>query len=186
MQITETRFQGLFVIQPSVFEDQRGYFYESYNRKVFEHAGIEVNFVQDNQSKSNYGVVRGLHYQLNPMAQAKLVRVLEGAVQDVVVDIREESPTFGEFYSIELSAENKTQLFIPRGFAHGFAVLSETAVFFYKCDNFYSKEHEAGIAYNDPALGIDWKLPQDEIILSPKDAELPTFANCKNNFRFEK
>jgi len=185
MQITETRFPGLFVIQPSVFEDQRGYFYESYNRKVFTHAGIDVQFVQDNQSKSNYGVIRGLHYQLNPMAQAKLVRVLEGKVQDVVVDIRKGSPTYGESYSIELSAENKTQLFIPRGFAHGFAVLSESAVFFYKCDNFYSKEHEAGIAYDDPALAIEWKLSDEVISLSEKDGQLPALADCRNNFNFQ-
>ena len=182
MQMEETAFPGLYVVKPTVFEDHRGYFYESYNEKVFEKAGLPIRFVQDNQSRSGYGVVRGLHYQVNPMAQAKLVRVIEGRVLDVVVDIRKGSPTFGKHFALELSADNYLQLFIPRGFAHGFSVLTENATFSYKCDNFYSREHESGIRFDDPGLGIDWGLPQADIILSDKDRELPLLAGCRNNF----
>jgi dTDP-4-dehydrorhamnose 3,5-epimerase len=185
MEILTTKFPGLMIVKPSVFEDHRGYFFESYNQKDFQSKGIQTIFVQDNQSKSGYGVLRGLHYQLNPEAQAKLVRVIEGKVLDVVVDIRVGSPTFGQSYSIELSAENKMQLLIPRGFAHGFSVLSETAVFYYKCDNYYNKDAEAGIIFNDPALNIDWQLPEGDMILSDKDRQLPLLKDCRNNFTFQ-
>lgn len=184
MPFLETGFDGLKVFEPRVFADSRGYFFESYNREVFKQAGIDTEFVQDNESQSSKGVIRGLHYQLNPMAQAKLVRVLDGEVLDVVVDIRVGSPTYGKHYSIILSAENKKQLFIPRGFAHGFSVLSETCVFFYKCDNFYSKEHEAGVLYNDPALSIDWKVDAANALVSDKDRLQPLFSACSNNFIF--
>jgi dTDP-4-dehydrorhamnose 3,5-epimerase len=168
-----TPFPGLLVFEPKVFEDARGYFFESFNAKVFLEAGIEEPFVQDNQAKSVYGVVRGLHYQVPPFAQAKLVRCLEGQVLDVVVDIRPESPMYGRSYSILLSAENRRQLYVPRGFAHGYAVLSETAVFFYKCDNYYSKAHEGGVLWNDPALAIDWRVSLEQAILSEKDLVQP-------------
>lgn len=173
MPFKETGIEGLLIFEPRVFEDKRGYFFESFNKRLFEEAGIHADFVQDNQALSGYGVLRGLHYQIEPMAQAKLVRVLEGRVLDVAVDLREGSPTYGQHFSIELSAENKLQLYIPRGFAHGYAVLSERAVFFYKCDNYYSPEHEGGIRFDDPALGIDWQLPPEAIILSEKDSRLP-------------
>jgi dTDP-4-dehydrorhamnose 3,5-epimerase len=185
MEILTTKFPGLMIVKPGVFEDHRGYFFESYNQKDFQSKGIQTIFVQDNQSKSGYGVLRGLHYQLNPEAQAKLVRVIEGKVLDVVVDIRVGSPTFGQSYSIELSAENKMQLLIPRGFAHGFSVLSETAVFYYKCDNYYNKDAEAGIIFNDPALNIDWQLPEGDMILSDKDRQLSLLKDCRNNFTFQ-
>ena len=159
MPFIQTNIPGLIVFEPKIFEDSRGYFFESFNLQTFKAAGIEINFVQDNQSSSQYGVIRGLHYQLNPYAQAKLIRVLAGRILDVAVDIRKGSPTYGESFSIELSAENKKQLFIPVGFAHGFSVLSEQAEVFYKCDEFYNKESEGGIMYNDPSLNIDWKIP---------------------------
>lgn len=184
MTIELTHIPGLIIIHPTVFSDDRGYFFESYNSDQFKEAGIDVQFVQDNQSKSVYGVLRGLHYQLNPFAQAKLVRVLDGKVLDVVVDIRKDSPTYGSKFSIELSGENKKQLFIPRGFAHGFTVLSKTAVFYYKCDNFYSKESEAGIRFDDPDLNIDWQIQSKDAILSEKDRILPGIKDCKNNFNF--
>lgn len=177
MPIIETALPGLKIIEPRVFEDERGYFYEAYNQRVFEEIGIHANFVQDNQARSTYGVLRGLHYQIGEYAQAKLVRVIDGEVLDVVVDIRKDSPTYGRWLSIRLSAENKRQVFVPRGFAHGYAVLSPTAEFFYKCDNFYSKEHEGGIRYDDPRIGIDWQLPPDKIILSEKDKMLPGFES---------
>lgn len=176
MSIIETPIKGLKIIEPRVFGDDRGYFFESYNEKTFKEAGIENVFVQDNQSRSVFGVLRGLHYQVPPFAQAKLVRVVEGKVLDVAVDIRPDSETYGEWFSIVLSAENKKQLFIPRGFAHGFLVLSETAEFFYKCDNFYSKESEGGLLYNDPKLKIDWQIDLEKILLSEKDAILPEFG----------
>lgn len=182
MPFIDTPIPGLFIFEPKVFEDARGYFFESFNTNVFAEKHLEEAFVQDNQSKSSYGVLRGLHYQLNPFSQAKLVRVISGEVLDVVVDIRNGSPTYGKHFSIILSADNKQQLYIPRGFAHGFVVLSETAEFFYKCDNFYSKEHDAGIIYNDPSLKIDWKLKHDEILVSEKDKNLPEFKSSKNNF----
>lgn len=179
MQIRETKLKGCFIIEPTVFNDDRGYFFESFNTKRFNEAiGQTVNFVQDNQSFSTRGVVRALHYQVGTSAQAKLVRVLSGTVLDVAVDLRPGSPTFGQHIAIELSADNKKQLFIPRGFAHGFSVLSETAEFFYKCDNFYNKEAEGGIIYNDPELHIDWQLSVDEIKVSEKDLELPTLQNA--------
>lgn len=182
MKVIKTEFEGLFVIEPKVFEDERGYFYESYNRIKLKEQGIDIDFVQDNQSKSNYGVTRGLHYQLNPKAQTKFVRVLQGSIYDVAVDIRKNSPTYGKWFGIALSAENKKQLFIPKGFAHGFSVLSEEAVVFYKCDEFYSPEHERGIMYNDPFLNIDWKVPASKVILSAKDTKHPLFDLADNNF----
>lgn len=184
MQITTTHLPDLKILEPRVFEDSRGYFFESYNEATFKHNGIGFEFVQDNQSSSSYGVIRGLHYQLPPHAQTKLVRVLYGTILDVVLDIRQGSPTFGQHYSIELSAENKKQLLVPRGFAHGFSVLSEKAVVLYKCDGFYNKESDAGILYNDPALNIDWKIPADKAIVSEKDQVLPLFKDCRNTFTY--
>ncbi|MCF8714894.1 dTDP-4-dehydrorhamnose 3,5-epimerase [Joostella atrarenae] len=180
MEITETKLKGCFVIKPRVFEDERGYFFESFNNNQFNKAiGEKINFVQDNQSFSRKGVVRALHYQLGEHAQAKLVRVLQGAVLDVAVDIRKGSETFGEYVAVELSAENKKQLFIPRGFAHGFVALSDTAEFFYKCDNYYNKEAEGGIIYNDSSINIDWVLDKEELLLSPKDIVLPELKNAR-------
>ena len=169
----ETGIKDLWVIEPKLFEDDRGYFYEVFNRNTFEkQTGLAVDFVQDNESKSTKGVLRGLHYQKDEHAQAKLVRVIEGEVQDVAVDLREGSPTYGKHFSINLSAENKLQLFVPRGFAHGFLVLSETAVFAYKCDNYYNKASEGGCRYDCPTIGIDWQLEGDNLLLSEKDLEL--------------
>ncbi len=185
MKITETSLPGLLVLQPKILEDKRGYFYESYNAKAFEEYGISSKFVQDNQARSGYGVIRGLHYQLNPYAQAKLIRVISGEILDVVVDIREGSPTFGQSEQVLLDAVKKTQLLVPKGFAHGYAVLSETAEIFYKCDHFYVPESEAGIYYKDPALGIDWGIPEKDTIVSEKDANLPVLADSKHNFVFE-
>lgn len=173
MAFIQTPIDGLVIFEPTVYYDERGYFFESYNRRVWAEAGIGAEFVQANQARSTRGVLRGLHYQVEPMAQAKLVRVVEGEVLDVVVDIRERSDTFGRWYSVRLSAENKRQLFVPRGFAHGYLVLSEAAEFVYKCDNFYSKAHEGGIRYNDPALAIDWEFDLSNIIVSEKDKLLP-------------
>lgn len=186
MKITETHISGLFVIEPKVFEDRRGYFFEAYNKRHMEEAGIQLKFVQDNQSKSDYGVIRGLHYQLNPKAQTKLVRVLEGTIYDVAVDVRQGSPTFGEWFGLEISAENRKQLLIPKGFAHGFSVQSKTAIVFYKCDELYAPEQDAGIIYNDNKLEIDWGIPSDKILLSEKDRKLPSFKEAKNNFQFSK
>jgi len=185
MNFIKTDFPGLIIIEPIVFDDSRGYFFESYSESVFAANGITYKFVQDNQSKSAYGVIRGLHYQLNPHAQTKLIRVLTGKILDVVVDIRTGSPTYGKAFTIELSADNNKQLLIPKGFAHGFSVLSQTAAIIYKCDAFYSKESEAGIYYNDAALQIDWQIPKDKAIISDKDQQHPSLANCKNNFVFE-
>jgi|SRR5690606_20078252 len=176
MNVKETKLKGCFIIEPKVFEDERGYFYESYNEKTFSDAiGHEVKFVQDNESFSTKGVLRGLHYQTDNYAQAKLVRVIKGSVLDVAVDIRKASETYGQYVSIELSEENKKQLFIPRGFAHGFVVLSDTAIFSYKCDNFYNRESESGIIFNDKDLNIDWRLTEEALILSEKDLQLPGF-----------
>ena len=158
MKVIQTGIDGLYILEPRVFEDTRGYFFESYNKTVFEAAGLFYDFVQDNQSKSSYGTVRGLHFQKGEHAQAKLVRVLEGVVLDVAVDLRRASPTYGKHVAVELSGENKLMMIIPRGFAHGFSVLSETAVFAYKCDNFYCKESEGGIRFDDPTLAIDWRI----------------------------
>ncbi len=169
MNFIKTNIDGVIIVEPRVFEDARGYFFESYNEDEFVKNGITNKFVQDNQSKSSFGVIRGLHCQLGEHAQAKLVRVLEGKVLDVAVDVRRNSPTFGKHVAVELSAENKRQLFIPRGFLHGFSVLSDTAVFAYKCDNLYCKDSEFGIRYDDPEIGIDWKIPLDKVITSEKD-----------------
>ena len=180
MPFLTTPIPGLLIFEPRIFPDERGYFYESYNQRTWEEAGIQINFVQDNQARSTLGVLRGLHYQVGEMAQAKLVRVLDGEVLDIVVDIREGSATYGQWYGIRLSAENKRQLLVPRGFAHGYIVLSETAEFFYKCDNFYSKAHEGGIRYDDPALQIDWEFDLSEVIVAEKDLALPYFgAHCR-------
>lgn len=169
MKITATAIEGVIILEPEVFGDERGYFFESFSQQEFEEKVCKTAFVQDNESSSRYGVLRGLHFQKPPHAQAKLVRVVKGRVLDIAVDIRKGSPTFAHHVSIELSAENKRQLFIPRGFAHGFAVLSDEAVFQYKCDNYYAPGSEGGILWNDPALGIDWKLPAKDVILSEKD-----------------
>ena len=169
MNFIKTDIEGVVIVEPRVFEDERGYFFESYNEAEFVANGITNKFVQDNQSKSSYGVIRGLHCQLGEHAQAKLVRVLEGKVLDVAVDIRKGSPTFGKHVAVELSAENKRQLFIPRGFLHGFSVLSETAVFAYKCDNLYCKSAEFGIRYDDEEIGINWQVPADKVVTSEKD-----------------
>ncbi|MEO6758408.1 MAG: dTDP-4-dehydrorhamnose 3,5-epimerase [Saprospiraceae bacterium] len=176
MPFQTTPIPDLLVFEPNVLHDERGYFYESYNRRSWEAAGVQVDFVQDNQARSIQGVLRGLHYQVGDMAQAKLVRVIEGAVLDVAVDLRENSATYGQWYSIELSAENKRQLFVPRGFAHGYLVLSETAEFFYKCDNFYSKAHEGGIRFDDPQLDINWGFDLARVLVSEKDLGLPGFG----------
>jgi dTDP-4-dehydrorhamnose 3,5-epimerase len=173
MSFFPTPIEGLIVFEPAVFSDERGYFFESYNRRTWEQAGIQCDFVQDNQARSTRGVLRGLHYQSGEMAQAKLVRVVEGEVLDVAVDLRPDSATYGQWYGIRLSAENKKQLFVPRGFAHGYLVLSETAEFAYKCDNFYSKAHEGGLRYDDPKVGIDWGFDLSQVIVSEKDKELP-------------
>ena len=176
MKVKSTPLKNCYIIEPTVFEDDRGYFYEKFNEQKFEQlTGMNGHFVQDNVSKSSYGVLRGLHLQKGDMAQAKLVSCLEGRVWDVAVDLREDSPTFGQWFGVELSAENRLQFYIPRGFAHGFSVLSSTAVFAYKCDNFYNKESEGGIIWNDAELGIDWKLPISDIILSEKDKVQKTF-----------
>ena len=175
MNRVETGFDGLFVLEPKVFGDQRGYFLESYNEKKFHELGIKNTFIQDNESLSSFGTLRGLHFQKGEFAQAKLVRVVSGSVLDVVVDIRKESKTFGKTFSCELSAENKKMMMIPRGFAHGFVVLSETAVFQYKCDNLYSPANEGGIRFDDPTLSIDWRVQADKVLLSEKDLKLPLF-----------
>jgi dTDP-4-dehydrorhamnose 3,5-epimerase len=185
MPFLETTIPGLFVFEPKVFEDSRGYFFESYNENIFRQQGIELQFVQDNQSSSSFGVIRGLHYQLPPYAQTKLVRVLSGLILDVAVDIRKGSPTYGQHFSVELSAENKKQLFIPKGFAHGFSVLSKKAEVLYKCDEFYNKESEAGIIYNDEQLGINWEISSEQAVISDKDILLPLFVDCINHFVFE-
>ena len=182
MPFTETHISGVWLFEPRVFEDSRGYFFEAYNETVFREAGLDLTFVQDNQSKSSFGVIRGLHYQLNPYAQTKLVRVLEGKILDVAVDLRRGSATYGQHIAVELSAENKKQLLIPAGFAHGFSVISESATVLYKCDAFYNKESEAGVIFNDPALRIDWQIPTGREIVSDKDKALPPLAHCRNNF----
>jgi dTDP-4-dehydrorhamnose 3,5-epimerase len=173
MNIIETEIQGVYIIEPKVFGDSRGYFFESYSRRDFEAKVGPVEFVQDNESKSCYGVVRGLHFQKPPHAQAKLVRVVKGKVLDVAVDLRKDSPTYGRHVSVELSEDNRRQVFIPKGFAHGFSVLSEEAVFQYKCDDYYAPETECAIAWNDPELNIDWRIPADQVILSEKDKRHP-------------
>lgn len=176
MKIKETPLKDCYIVEPTIFEDERGYFYEKFNEQKFEElTGRNGHFVQDNISKSTYGVLRGLHLQKGEHAQAKLVSCLEGSVWDVAVDLREDSPSFGKWFGIELTEENKLQFYVPRGFAHGFSVLSETAIFAYKCDNFYNKASESGIMYNDEELKIDWKLPLDKVLISEKDQVLPLF-----------
>ena len=176
MKIFKTPLDGCIVLFPTLFSDDRGSFYEAYKKTILDDIlGYKLEFVQDNESFSSKGVLRGLHFQKGVYAQAKLVRVVQGAVLDVAVDLRLKSPTYGQHFSIELSSENKKQLFIPRGFAHGFVVLSDTALFSYKCDNYYNKASESGIIYNDPTLNIDWKLPDEQLQLSKKDLELPQF-----------
>ncbi len=182
MEIIKTPISDLLIIKPRVFADARGFFCETYNEKNFLEAGIDLHFCQDNQSKSSYGVIRGLHYQLNPQSQSKLVSVVQGSVWDVAVDLRASSPTFGQWYGVELSEENHLQFLIPQGFAHGFSVLTETAVFSYKCDNFYSPVLERGIMYNDPALAIDWKIPADKAVISDKDLKHRLFSDADKNF----
>jgi dTDP-4-dehydrorhamnose 3,5-epimerase len=184
MPFLKTDFPGLMIFEPKVFEDSRGYFFESFNEQTCKANGIDIKFVQDNQAKSSFGVIRGLHYQLAPYSQTKFIRVLTGSIIDAVVDLRKGSPTFGKSFSIELNATNHLQLLVPKGFAHGYSVISETAEVFYKCDAFYHKEAEAGIMFNDPALNIDWKIPADQQIISEKDQLYPTLANCVNNFEF--
>ena len=178
MKVTQTDLKGCFILEPKIFNDGRGYFFESFNKKVFEEKiGLTVNFVQDNQSISQRGTIRGLHIQKGKFAQAKIVKVIKGKVLDVVVDVRENSKTFGQSFSCILSGKNHKQLFIPRGFLHGFSVLENETVFTYKCDNYYNKESEDGVLYNDSYLNIDWKLKKEEIILSEKDKELKKFIN---------
>ena len=184
MEIIKTGIKDLLVIQPKIFTDKRGYFFESYNKNFFTENNINIDFVQDNESFSSFGVLRGLHYQLEPYAQTKLVRVIKGKVFDVAVDIRKKSLTYGKWFGIELSEENKKQLLIPKGFAHGFVVLSETAIFSYKCDNFYNKESERGIIFNDKILKIDWKIDVKKAIVSEKDILLPAFEKSENNFEY--
>ena len=179
MNIIPTEIKGVLIIEPRIFQDSRGYFFESFNQKEFEDKVGQVTFVQDNESKSCYGVVRGLHFQKGEHAQSKLVRVVKGKVLDVAVDLRPGSKTFGKHVSVELSEDNHRQFFIPRGFAHGFSVLSDEAIFQYKCDNFYCPESEGAIAWDDPALGIDWKVPIDRIILSEKDRNHPKLGDCR-------
>ena len=185
MPFIETEIPDLYLFEPKVFEDARGYFFESYNEQAALQEGVTMRFVQDNQAKSSYGVVRGLHYQQDPHAQTKLVRVLSGKILDVAVDIRKGSPTYGKVYSIELSAENKKQLLVPQGFAHGYSVLSETAEVMYKCDAFYNKSAEGGINPLCTELDVDWGLPKENMILSDKDKAAPGFANAINNFEYK-
>ncbi|MBQ8720971.1 MAG: dTDP-4-dehydrorhamnose 3,5-epimerase [Paludibacteraceae bacterium] len=182
MEIIKTPIKDLVVIKPRVFSDARGFFFETYNEERYREAGITQHFVQDNMSKSSYGVVRGLHFQKPPYSQAKLVQVIEGAVLDVAVDLRSDSATYGQWHAVELTAENHLQFLIPRGFAHGFAVLSETAIFTYKCDNLYHPESEGGIIYNDPTLNIDWGIPADKALISEKDTKHPLFKDLEKIF----
>lgn len=183
MNVIETGLPGLLIVEPSVFSDARGYFFESFHQQRYFDAGINATFVQDNESKSVRGVVRGLHYQIAEFAQAKLVRVVQGTVYDVAVDLRLGSPTFGKWFGLELSDENKKQLFIPRGFAHGFSVLSKTAIFTYKCDNVYHREAERSIQPFDQQLAIDWQISRDEAIVSEKDINATAFSDAEMNFR---
>lgn len=186
MPFIETALPGVLIYEPAVYGDNRGYFFEAYNEKTFHSAGVTLKFVQDNQSSSSYGVIRGLHYQQHPYAQSKLVRVLYGTILDVAVDIRKGSPHYGKMVQVELSEENKKQLLIPVGFAHGFSVLSDKAVVLYKCDGLYNKESEGGICYNDRDLDIDWQIPAGKENVSDKDKILPSLKDCRANFIFEK
>lgn len=184
MEVIKTEIEGVVIIEPRIFNDERGYFYESFSQREFEEKVCRTTFVQDNQSKSAYGVVRGLHFQKSTCSQSKLVRCIKGAVLDVAVDIRKGSPTFGKHVAVELSEENHRQLFIPRGFAHGFAVLTPEAVFQYKCDNYYNKESEGAIAWNDPQLAIDWRIPADKVLLSEKDRNSRSIADADYLFDY--
>lgn len=185
MRVEKTILEGCYIIYDTFFGDSRGYFFESFNQRTFfEQTGLNISFVQDNQSGSQKGVLRGLHFQQGEFAQAKLVRVLKGRVLDVAVDLRKDSPTFGKHITVELSEDSHTQFYVPRGFAHGFVVLSEDAVFFYKCDNYYNKASEGGIIYNDPDLAIDWKLDAQDLLLSEKDTRLPTLKEAVNTLNF--
>lgn len=182
MEIIKTNIEGVVIIEPRIFKDDRGYFFESFSQREFEEKVCKTTFIQDNESKSSYGVLRGLHFQKPPFAQSKLVRVIKGAVLDVAVDIRKGSPTFGQYVSVELTGENHRQFFIPRGFAHGFSVLSEEVIFQYKCDNFYSPQSEGAIAWNDPDLNIDWRIPAEKVVLSEKDSKHPRLKDWQNVF----
>jgi dTDP-4-dehydrorhamnose 3,5-epimerase len=183
MNVITTPFEGLLILEPKVFGDDRGYFFESFNEQIFEqNTGFTQKFVQDNQARSIKNVLRGLHYQNDPIPQSKLIRCLQGTIWDVVVDLRRDSKTYRQWYGVELSDDNKRQFLIPRGFAHGYSVLSDTAEVFYKCDNFYSKENEGGVLYNDPELGIDWKINLDEAIVSDKDKVQPLLKDCNSRF----
>ena len=184
MEVIKTEIEGVVIIEPRIFKDERGYFYESFSQREFEEKVCRTTFVQDNQSKSSYGVVRGLHFQKSTCSQSKLVRCIKGAVLDVAVDIRKGSPTFGKHVAVELTEENHRQLFIPRGFAHGFAVLTPEAVFQYKCDNYYNKESEGAIAWNDPQLAIDWRIPADKVLLSEKDRNSRNIADADYLFDY--
>lgn len=179
MEVIKTNIEGVIIIEPRIFKDDRGYFFESFSQREFEEKVCKTTFVQDNESKSSYGVLRGLHFQKPPFAQSKLVRVIKGAVLDVAVDIRKGSPTFGQYVSVELTGDNHRQFFIPRGFAHGFSVLSEEVIFQYKCDNFYSPQSEGAIAWNDPDLNIDWRIPIEEVVLSEKDSKHPKLKDLQ-------
>jgi dTDP-4-dehydrorhamnose 3,5-epimerase len=182
MEIIETGFQGLYIVKPGVFSDARGYFFESYNQETYLKAGIQFFPVQDNESRSSKGVIRGLHYQLRPYDQAKLIRVVTGKIYDVALDLRRDSPTYGKWFGVELDSESKHQLFIPKGFAHGFSVLSDNAIIQYKVDTLYNKLAERGIALNDPELNIDWRIGDTEQILSVKDLKNPPFSKAEKNF----
>ncbi len=182
MKIKRCDIEGPFIIEPRIFEDARGYFFEAFSERDFAEQVCECHFVQENEAKSSYGVVRGLHFQLPPHAQSKLVRVIKGKIIDVAVDIRKSSPTFGKHIAVELSDENHRQIFIPQGFAHGYSVLSEEAIVEYKCDNYYAPESEGAVAWNDNSLDIDWGIPADKVILSEKDKHHPTLAECKDLF----
>lgn len=182
MEVIKTNIEGVIIIEPRIFKDDRGYFFESFSQREFEEKVCKTTFVQDNESKSSYGVLRGLHFQKPPFAQSKLVRVIKGAVLDVAVDIRKGSPTFGQYVSVELTGDNHRQFFIPRGFAHGFSVLSEEVIFQYKCDNFYSPQSEGAIAWNDPDLNIDWRIPIEEVVLSEKDSKHPKLKELQSVF----
>lgn len=182
MEIIKTKLDGVVIIEPKIFRDSRGYFFESFSQREFEEKVCKINFVQDNESMSSYGVMRGLHFQRPPFTQAKLVRCVKGTVLDVAVDIRKDSPTYGQHVAVELSEDNHYQMFIPHGFAHGFSVLSETAVFQYKCDQFYHPESDAGISILDKSLGIDWRIPADKAILSDKDTRHPLFKDFVTPF----
>lgn len=184
INVIKTDIEGVVIIEPKVFGDERGYFFESWSQKDFDEQVRPIKFVQDNESKSSFGVLRGLHFQKGVHSQSKLVRVVKGRVLDVAVDIRKGSPTFGKHVACELTAANHRQFFVPRGFAHGFAVLSEEAIFQYKCDNLYAPQSEGSIIWNDPALGIDWQIPENEVILSAKDKLHPTLANCPEIFDY--